>query len=244
MKRADFYSRFGAGVSSTKYAGSLIYLMSPAKTDKRTDLTVSSEAYAFSFGCYELAIPDQSVITLVVNNVSPSASERTFLGVQIIQLQGHAGSSRVDIEISREAPFARGDKPLEPLPPTVLPLSLDEWNAIHSTSDIGLNDSALGAAWHGHPLESRDNSWNFRSCWKLTLGNDCWDQNVAERIQGRHVLIQNRLFSFTPAPLNSFGKGVAFEVVKRSSTERIIVRYHSPSTPQKGELELCFRNCR
>jgi hypothetical protein len=244
MRRADFYSRFGAGVSLGKYAGSLIYLQSPAKTEKKIDLTVSSDAHVFSFGCYELAIPDQAVITLVINNVSPSGPGRTFLGVQIIQLQGPTERSIVDIEVSREAPFQRSDQVLEPLPPKILPLSLEEWNTIHSVTDIAQNDSALEAAWHGSPLESKDNSWNFRSCWRLSLTSDCWDQNIAERIRGRRVLLQNRLFSFIPAPLNSLGKGIAFEVVKRPSTERMIVRYHSPSTPQKGEVELCFRNCR
>ena len=241
----DFFSPRAKEVASSRHAGKLIFLLRPGYTDDQIDLTRSRDAWVLSSGCYQVPVPDGATISLSVNNASLSreALPRTFLGVQIFQLSGAGDLSEVDFEISREHPFYRNGKMISRLPAKVLPIDLNKWNTAHLASELKDNDSALGRAWHGSPAESEDDSWDLRRCWTLEAGSNCWRSDMADRLKGREALIQNRLLSYFPAPTPRLGKGIGIEILKRSEAERIIIRYHSPSSPQKGEVELCFEHC-
>jgi hypothetical protein len=243
---ADFFTPFGERVATLKYSGRLIILQRPHLTDDKIDLSTSGDASVLSSGCYKLPIADESEITLSVNNVVQGRDllPRTFLGVQIIQLAKRVDKQEIDLEIYRENQFMRGSKALAPItPPRLLPIDLQQWNKAHDTDDIDVNDNALGTSWHGSPARGTDNSWSYKTCWTIEPDNHCGNLDVTPSIQNRKVLIQNRLFSFFPSPESKLGKGVGFVILKRPETQQIIIRYHSPSSQQNGEVELCFQDC-
>ncbi len=211
---------------SVDFPANLAWVSNPslAKKPLRIDVQNSSNFYPLDQGgCKSIRRSELRNATpygyfwFVLNNAiivteDTEIEGRSFVAIQV-DARYRGEPSTLVLSIFRNSSkkgqpliWERDDNPIRGMRPTVVNMSVTNWNDAHQKEDIGDNDKALfpksgrvKLLFHATPVEGEKSTWDFREKFILNPTNDVRK-------------VSNLLMSFLVADAELGGSGVPFQI--------------------------------
>lgn len=169
-------------------------------------------------------LPTEEHYCLLINHIldddGQQQSEKSYYALKLVFIDKYTPGAKDVAKVARNSGSWRirrsNARPLNGQATQTIPLS--SFVATHDQKRLDLVDQQLGYQWHGAPLGSRHNSWDRRSFWKSSFGDESYSPEAFyERIKIKvnpfgFLLPRNKaatsylnalLISYSPAPSTS-----------------------------------------